>query len=378
MKYPLFYLCLPILLFSCMGYKTSVTYTEMETMCQDSFVTLADLYGQAEMIPLENKEEAMISDVLKMEVTPEGFFIRDLYGGGFTRILFFDNKGHFVTQIGNMGKSKKEFLYIDDMAVDQTRKEVAILTMGQEIKRYGFDGKYKDEILLKDDVRYEKLCCSGDTYICSTRHNDKEDSLVCIFNRNGEVISKHIASLPKYINEGLCIANPIQADNDRILYMDYFRSLFSTFNIANPLHESSYRMNIDNMFVYTDDNSIASMKDKDDITSGYYMNDIIFGWMNHNKSLSYYQIDMKNNKACLCPFYDWIPQNFCIADGCAYAVLSQSEVMALCVRQSPYTNPTREMLTEAFKGYADKFTMMDNFVILKMKSNNVNLLNRKR
>lgn len=373
----LFYLSVSALLLSCAGYKASMTDNEIETVCQDSFVTLADLYDHAEMIPLENKEEAMICDVLKMEVTPEGFFIRDLYGGGFTRILFFDNKGNFVTQIGKMGKSKQEYIYIDDMAVDKAKKEVAILTMGQQIKRYDYDGKYKDEILLQDDVRYETLCYSDDMYICSTWNNDKQDSLICIFNHKGEVISKHVASLPKYIHEGQHISNPIQADGNKVLYADYYRSKFHLIDLKNPLQESSYNMDIDNMFVYTDDSSITDKGDKDDITSSYYMNDAIFGLMNHKRSLSYYQIDLKRNKACVCPFYDWTPMLFTMTDGYAYAVLTQAEVMSLCVRKSPYTNQTKDMLGEAFKAYANNFTMKDNFVILKMKPKDINLFNRK-
>lgn len=371
------YVFFPVLLFSCVGYKTSVAYNEIETICQDSFVTLADLYGQAEMIPLENKEEAMISDVLKMEVTPDGFFIRDLYGGGYTRVLFFDNNGGFVTQIGNMGKGKEEFLYMDDMAVDKTRKEVAILTMGQEIKRYGYDGKYKDEISLQDDVRYEKLCCAGDMYICSARHNDKDDSLVCIFNRKGELVSKHVASLPMYISDASFVGNPIQTNGNKMLYVDYFKSMFTLVDLKKPMQESTCKMDLDNMFVYKNNPGEDNKDDEDRITSGYYVNDVIYGWMNHNKSLCYYQIDLTNNKACICPSYDWTPLDLCVTDGFAYAALSQDQVMKLCVHKSPYTNSTKDMLSEAFKSYADRFSMMDNFVILKMKSNNVNLLDRK-
>lgn len=326
----LLYLSFSALLFSCAGYKDNVVYNDVETACQDSFVTLADLYGHAEMIPLENKEEAMISFVHKLEVTPEGFFICDLSNSRL-RVLFFDDKGSFVTQIGRVGGSKEEYTYMDDVSVNKAKKEVAILTKGHQIKLYSYDGKYKDEIILQDDVWYEKLQCCGDMYICAARHNDKGDSLVCLFDQKGMVISKHVASLPLYISEASFVSNPIQTNDGKMLYVDFFKSMFSFVDLEKPLQESTYKMNLGNMFVYTGEDEMKNMGDN--LVSGYYNDDAIYGWMNHDSSLSYYQIDLKNNRACVCPFYDWAPTSLTVAGGCAYALLSQDQVLSLCVQK---------------------------------------------
>lgn len=334
----------------------------------DSFLTLEDLFEDFQFIPLEDERQCMLSFVMKLIALPEGFVIYD--ESGQSNVLFFSPEGKFVRRIGDVGRKKEEYTGVDDIAVDEREKEIAVLTQGREIKLYDYNGRYKDTKELKVDAYINKMCRCHGNYICLLNHNSQGDSLLYLYDKEGGRIGKKVPSLPMDIVEGSFVVNPIQTTGNKALFVDFFTSVFTVIDFDNLEKSETYQMTTDHVFTYDKEEYENNIGSYDCITSGYYMGNKIFGWMNHDKVLSYYSMDLMNDRAYIIPYYDWVPPLLSFCNGYVYTILSQEQIFALAYPKTDIITPTMEAFSGAFYQYRANFSMNSNFVILKMKPKN--------
>ena len=354
-----------LLFVSCDRHQEKVAYHAVETAEIDSFMTLTGLYGGFQLIPLENDARCMLSNVMKLVAIPEGFIIYD--ESGQSNVFFFDMHGKFKGKIGDVGKNKREYVSVDDIAVDTAKREISVLTRGREIKVYDYGGQHVRSIELKAEAYLNKMCRYEEGYVCLTNHSARGDSLLCIYDDAGQLIGKKIPSLPTDITDGSFVANPLQTFGHQVLFVDFFQSLFNILDVDDWEQTDTYMMQTGRMFTYDEKEFENHMDLYDCILSGYLSGEKVFGWMDCNKTLSYYEMDLATKKASILSYYDWAPPLLSFHDGHAYTILTQEEIFALAYPSPANSSPTMEALSKAFEPYRETYTMNSNFVILKMK-----------
>lgn len=96
---------------------------------------------EIEVIPLETKRESLIDQSPRFEMYNNNFYIytsvMDVY-----KILKFDIKGRFVTNIGARGKGPEEYSNFTDITVDKSGVMLLSNSMDKMFYRYTHDGKF--------------------------------------------------------------------------------------------------------------------------------------------------------------------------------------------------------------------------------------------
>lgn len=105
--------------------------------------TFSDFYTDFSVIRLENVKANMFN-VLNMKKGKDNFIFKSRVKG-LDVLLMFDDNGHFVRQIGELGHAKNEYLNILDYAIDNEKEEVLLLEPMGNVKVYGFDGAFHYE-----------------------------------------------------------------------------------------------------------------------------------------------------------------------------------------------------------------------------------------
>jgi len=71
------------------------------------------------------------------------FVMADRHTGGLPQIKVFDRQGHYLHNIGHIGRAKNEYLSIFDCAIDIDHNEIIILdALDNSIKRYDYQGNF--------------------------------------------------------------------------------------------------------------------------------------------------------------------------------------------------------------------------------------------
>lgn len=139
------------------------------------------------------------SDLVSLEAIDKVLFIEDkivVYDKKKKRGLYlFSDKGKFLTRIGNFGKGPKEYLGINDVAINKTKKNIVLLDdYGKSIIYYDFNGKF---------IKRNKL------YYYSTDISILDDGSFVFFQMEG--INAHLTDFKNYClllsNENQSVTN---------------------------------------------------------------------------------------------------------------------------------------------------------------------------
>lgn len=102
-------------------------------------------------------------------------------------IFFFDSKGHYLSKIHRVGRSRTEYVEIDNLCF--TNDEVIIYDWDGKIVAYGFDGKFRYSFEVpKAQSLYEK---DGNILVAHGWNvsEDTEWGRVSVYNKKGERLS---------------------------------------------------------------------------------------------------------------------------------------------------------------------------------------------
>ena len=162
--------------------KTYRINTEDAVPCE----SLAELIKQYEIVPLETKQDALISEPTKIRVVNERIFIFDEPA---KRVLAFDSSGRFISVIGKKGKGPEEYGSLQDFEVDTDRDLLIFLDISQlAILEYDFDGKFLRKVSL-NSYYYALGVGAGCFYLAGSYDAESHKNLL-VKNLKGRIISE--------------------------------------------------------------------------------------------------------------------------------------------------------------------------------------------
>lgn len=108
-------------------------------------IPLSYLLSDIEIVRLENREEALVSDAM-IWLSDEHIGIYSYQVGCYK---LFDRQGKFLADLGKRGQGPNEYFSISDSYIDEEQGLVYLLpTMGQQLLVYNFDGQAETPIPL--------------------------------------------------------------------------------------------------------------------------------------------------------------------------------------------------------------------------------------
>ena len=141
----LFYVFAILMSLSCQKQgNISIASIDIDTRVDVKLSNIADSIG---MVALHTSDDCLISRVVSVVPCDTCFFVND----GCHRVLQFDSHGHFVQQVGAVGKGPGEYQLVLFITADYENSKLCIVD-SKQILIYGFDGKYEDRIVTKNFV----------------------------------------------------------------------------------------------------------------------------------------------------------------------------------------------------------------------------------
>ncbi len=109
---------------------------------------LSTITNDVEYIVLGSKndkgEEEYIKKALQVIVGKEYIFVNTM-----DRVLLYQRDGKFIRKIGRLGQGPKEYLYVEDMDIDETAGRIYVKS-GGKLVAYSFDGEYVKSMSFHD------------------------------------------------------------------------------------------------------------------------------------------------------------------------------------------------------------------------------------
>lgn len=146
-----------------------------------------DVFEYSHFIVLETTEEALISEITKVEFRDDYIYILDSR----QKVLFVFNKdGSYSHKIYRLGQSPEEYISIMDFYLDTVGQNIYILDgMQGYILVYGFDGTFKERHEVKKSYSLSKVKDSWLLYLGNGNADftsDKKFNNLVVYNQNFE------------------------------------------------------------------------------------------------------------------------------------------------------------------------------------------------
>ncbi len=119
---------------------------------------LDSVFQDITFLPLETKQECLISHISTLKITDSLIFIND----NRRRLLIFGNDGKFKIQIGQWGEGPGEFLDLKDFIINKNNIEILDF---KKIETYDFEGKHLGT--KRFDLSDPKKYCNADHFCYS-------------------------------------------------------------------------------------------------------------------------------------------------------------------------------------------------------------------
>ncbi|QZT36339.1 6-bladed beta-propeller [Halosquirtibacter xylanolyticus] len=141
-----------------------------------------------ELIPLEQTEQSVFSDIRKLIYKNNTYYIGDLLDS--KKIFVFNEQGKFIGKVGRLGKGSEEYNRVSDFYVTDDGDVVILTGSSHRLVKYDIQNNFLSEVKLPfmaDAV----LPLSNDKYIfaCSIHQQDER---VVVTNLKGEVLNKYL------------------------------------------------------------------------------------------------------------------------------------------------------------------------------------------
>ena len=101
----------------------------------------APVFSEYSYISLETNDDALLENIVKVELLDDDIFILSSYGGN---IYHFTSSGKFVRK-WLRGNGPGELIFPTDFFVDSNKKEIIVLDLYRTLKRYSFAGDFLAE-----------------------------------------------------------------------------------------------------------------------------------------------------------------------------------------------------------------------------------------
>ena len=182
-------------------------------------MNLSDICKNIIYIPLETKQESLISEIDALEFSNSYIFVSD-----YKKLLQFDSNGKFIRKIGNQGRGPQEYLNIYNFCIDENAEEIYVLNQNGFLI-FDFDGKFKKsykltfrpaQMILKDEISI-----MFHFYNISSPKIDNTISWV-ITNNQGIILQSFKNTLRRYNQPGISIGRtPFYKFGDSVHFMEF-------------------------------------------------------------------------------------------------------------------------------------------------------------
>lgn len=369
------FLCHCILLVSC-GNNNGAKPNEIQISLKDlkcDTIKVAESVKNLEIIPLEDKPSFMICDPSNLIITQNGFFIYDYDNCDNDKILYFDNKGKALNKIGSIGHGRGEYVTIWDTATDRNGDTIIVTSLDKHLL-YDKTGKY----LMSKEFGFNsgtinRVAKTSSMYICSTEYFGAEYQLH-VYDKDLNLIDELLPTNGSVSGVFAPSLNKIQANGNKVYYLDYHTSTFYCLDLLNKKDNISYHF-IDKEMVSFD----KVVKYGDDIykyssgIEGYYLENetLICHLANTNQQdLTYIKINTKTNEVRKFVYDGWMPLIWDYYDGHNYVIMDQTEFLE-CLKDEEYyeseitKSEFSKKLKQVYKSSGLEINEKSNYVILK-------------
>ena len=208
----------------------NVTEIDIYEASKDS-MEIWDMYSDVKFIPLENSLPAMIYYGSKIEVSDSSIYVMDMDEIG-ASVKRFGIDGRYKNNIGRSGHGRGEYQNIADFTASQNGDTVVLATF-TELMAYSQNGEYLFSSAPFDGYKMKRIQKAGDGYLCSTEYSDENFTLHYLdaklnvkreyFPTNGVVIG--LASL---------VDVPIRFSGQLAYFYDSYTSVLHRFDPLSP------------------------------------------------------------------------------------------------------------------------------------------------
>ncbi len=150
-------------------------------------VPISDIADSIKYIVLETSPTSLLGSINDAKFTKDYFFI--YHNGTTSQLSQFDKNGHFIRNIGSIGRGPEEYLGIRAFSIDEENKLIFIhLNFIKKILIYSFDGEYVKSINIdRDDT--EIVWNRDSLFMCFREPTiGNEEYVFTEINGNGDIL----------------------------------------------------------------------------------------------------------------------------------------------------------------------------------------------
>lgn len=326
------------------------------------------LFGNIEMIPLEDKKEGMLSKVSRLKKRGHYYCILD--EGASPQVCLYNLDGRFVRNIGALGHSKNEYICLTDVAFGENR--IAILDCNHIVKVFDYDNKFVFEKNLGEGMYFKSIEARPGGYVCISPHlgeNDQQKSILYFYDEKFNLCSEQIASLPVAINDAPFIKHGFQSNDSCYFYFDFFRSTLFKGEVHTYSLLNSYTFQVPrfpNSSDFMDGSFFKNLGNYDCITREYIFKERLYAYITYDDIMSSLVVNLDKGEGVVRHYSDWYPQLFDDDGKSFYSVIPADRLLTLLEDKSSIAEKTRMMLLNCVQKKNFKLRPTDNFVIIKM------------
>ncbi len=333
---------------------------------QKKVVSLSGIFEDFELIPLENNRSCMLSKVTKFYARDGKFFFLDKQGT--PRVLCFDKGGRFLGNIGNVGNAKNEYIWINDIAVNE-KGHVFVLDPKNRMLNYDSKGKCLKVQQIESDNMFWRIDVHKDMFICVSSHRDNRsfnngEHLIYIYDKNMNLIDEKVELNDSELSNYPLMDYPINVSNGKCMFFDFFQNKFYIMNLADFTLCDECVVKTPNTYTYEnfEDNSF-SKKYYDRILCAYYFENKIRGWMNYDRFIRYYEYDTTNNLSNVYDYVSIVPECMSYSGGYYYALITPEALKNYKENSKGFDDELINITSN------DKYLdLRNNYYVLKMRA----------
>lgn len=101
---------------------------------------LSEVVSKIDIVPLEVTDESILGEMSQLQVTDNDIWIKHYKE---ERIYRFSRSGKYLNKVGMIGQGPGEFVTLSKFFIDESRKEVYIVSASRGIFVYDFEGNFK-------------------------------------------------------------------------------------------------------------------------------------------------------------------------------------------------------------------------------------------
>ncbi len=201
-----------------------------------SHETLSSMIEESKIIDLEATKESLISNIYKIELFDNKFYVLDkasFAAGG--KLLVFDEEGKYIRKIGNIGRARNEYVSLGGFAINQKPKEIILLDdTSQKLIIFDISGKFKRYIDLLFTARQVEILDDG-SFLFATGGRDCERLIIT--DSNGVIKESLFGSNDK---NSMILLNFFTKSEQDIIYRNYLNDTLYSVNSSNGVVASRF------------------------------------------------------------------------------------------------------------------------------------------